>query len=135
MSKIISLIFLVFLIIESGCTSVKIFGYYETYNSIFDETINNSNRKINKYNLVTKNLRSEHLERLDQIISNKYLHLETDLGTCEITGLFILKDSYIYITCGYAQIFICTDKGIEKILLNEIGNDMLFYLIKDVKNI
>jgi hypothetical protein len=116
-----------------GCTHKEIIGYYETNYYLLDETIKNADPILDNFKLVKMGINNEQLKKLENIISNKNLHLNSDLGTCEITGLFVLKNKYIYITCGNAQIFICDKNGIEKILLNELGNVKLFELINDIR--
>ena len=90
--------------------------------------------KRNDFDLINPYLRSDQISRLNEIISDTSLHLTTDLGTCEISGVFILDDKTIYLTCGTSQIFISDKKYTYHILLTELGNNKLFSLVKEIKN-
>jgi hypothetical protein len=125
--------FLFGMLFQIGCSQKLIEGYYEPQEKVMDETINGIRVKIEDYNLIRQNFTVEQLGKINEIISDTTLHLSSDLGTCEISGLFVIDKKVIYSTCGTSQLFVCDKTGIETILLNEVGNRKLFELIQELR--
>lgn len=128
-------ILFVIMLFQISCSSSSIVkqGYYEPKTQLMDEIIDDKFSK-RKYNLIKGELSLGQIEKLNSIIVNTELHESSELITCEITGVILTENKFIYLTCGTAQLFIDDGSGIERILLNEKGNSEMFKLIKDIKN-
>lgn len=116
-----------------SCSNKLKNGFYEPKESVnlMDDKIGKIS--ANDFITINQNLNSGQIERLKEIIYNEEYHEQTDLGTCEISGVFVLDDKTIYLTCGTSQIFISEKNRTYNILLTKLGNDKLFSLVKDIK--
>jgi len=137
MDRKISIAFIALAIITVmySCTQNITEGYYEPKGLIMD---NATYRHLTKseYNLIKEGFTNEQKEKINKIITDKQLHVRlANLGTCEISGVIILNDKIIYLTCGTSQLWIFNKKSNEEeiILLNDIGERQLFYLVKEIK--
>lgn len=115
-----------------ACSQPDTIGYYEPDGQVMDETIYRSFGKGN-YHLVREGFTPDQLKAINEIVENKSLHLPSELGTCEISGVLVLAGKTIYLTCGTAQLFVSGKEGVEKIMLNESGNHQLFNLVRDLR--
>jgi hypothetical protein len=126
------ILILLSMLIQFSCSTNRI-GYYEPKGHLLDENVYKHFKK-SEYHLIKQDFTERQLLKINKLITDKSLHLNSDLGTCEISGVIVLKNKIIYLTCGTAQIFICNNSGVEKILLNEKGNEQFFDLVKELRN-
>ncbi|HEY1056824.1 MAG TPA: hypothetical protein VGE24_16880 [Emticicia sp.] len=110
-------------------------AYYEPKKGIMpmDQEIDYLKVNLWSYNLINNHLSENQIKRLNSLISDKSLREYGELGTCEISGILILKDKVIYTVCGSAEVFVCREHTRETILLNEKGYELLFNLIKEIR--
>lgn len=132
MSRLIVITIILFMFFS--CSNKLKNGFYEPKKSVnlMDDKIGKIS--VNDFIAISQNLNIGQIERLNEIIYNKEYHEQTDLGTCEISGIFVLDDKTIYLTCGTSQIFISEKNHTYNILLTKSGNDKLFSLVQNIKN-
>mgnify|MGYP007061008341 CR=1 FL=1 len=128
------------LVLNYSCSSKKdnfMVSYYEVKENLvlMDEEIKGINYKKSSYKLIVEELTLNDIQELNSIIQDtRFHHKNSDLGTCDISGLFKFNDKLVYSVCGTAQIIISTEKTRETILLTEEGNRKFNELIKSIKN-
>lgn len=122
------------LVVFGSCTGGFSPGYYESKvdAEIWDEAINSDLIDIDDFAQVQSSLSTKQLQELETIAFDTTLHLISNLGTCEVSGVFVIEDMEIYATCGTAQIWICNDDTKRAIMLTDEGNDRLFKLVREL---
>lgn len=116
-----------------GCSNnTHKIGYYEPKKLYMDETIQQKFKSEN-FKLIKDGLNARQIEKLNSILVNKDFHKNSELGTCEISGVIILNDKVVYLTCGTSQIFIANNSGIQKVLLTNKADEELTRLITEFR--